>query len=83
MKICPFQATVETVLLYGADALALTKELERALDGTYTQLLRYALGIRWRDHHTNVQVYQSIQPVTERLLAKGLKFAGHCTRMNS
>ena len=39
--------TVETILLYGAEALSLTKGLEKALDDTYTQLLRYALGIRW------------------------------------
>ena len=83
MKVRLFQATVETVLLYGAEAWTLTKGLERALDGTYTRLLRYALGIKWQDHQTNVQVYQSIQPVTERLRAKRLKFAGHCTRMNS
>ena len=83
MKVRLFQATVETVLLYGAEAWTLTKGLERALDGTYTRLLRYALGIKWQDHQTNAQVYRSIQPVIERLRAKRLKFAGHCTRMNS
>ena len=61
------QTTVETVLLYGADAWSLTKGQEKALDGTYTRLLRYALGIRWQDHQTNTQVYGNIQPVSERL----------------
>ena len=65
IKVRLFQATVETVLLYGAEAWTLTKGLERALDGTYTRLLRYALGIRWQDRKTNAQVYQNIQPVSE------------------
>ena len=83
IKVRLFQATVETVLLYGAEAWTLTKGLEKALDGTYTRLLRYALGIRWQDHRTNTQVYQNIQPISERLCAKRLKFAGHCARMQS
>ena len=83
MKVRLFQATIETVLLYGALAWTLTKGLERELDGTYTWLLRYALGIKWQDHQTNAQVYRSIQPVRDRLRSKRLKFAGHCTHMNS
>ena len=78
-----FQATVETVLLYGAEAWTMTKGLERALDGINTQLLRYVLGIRWQDHQTNNQVYQNIQPVSERLRARRLKFVGHCACMSS
>ena len=74
IKVRLFQATVETVLLYGAEAWMMTKGLERALNGTYTRLLRYALGIRWQDHQTNDQVYQNIQPVSERLRARRLKF---------
>ena len=83
IKVGLFQATVETVLLYGAEAWTMTKGLDRALDGTYTRLLRYALGIRWQDHQTNDQVYQNIQPVSERLRARRLKFVGHCARMSS
>ena len=57
IKVRLFQATVETVLLYGAEAWTLTKGLERALYGTYTQLLRSALRIRWQDRKTNAQVH--------------------------
>jgi len=36
IKVRLFQATAETVLLYGAEAWTMTKGLESALDGTYT-----------------------------------------------
>ena len=35
IKVCLCQATVETVLLYGAAAWSLTKGMEKALDGIY------------------------------------------------
>ena len=49
-RIRLFQATIETVLLYGAEAWILTKGLERALDGTYTRLLWKAMHDKdcWR-----------------------------------
>jgi len=39
-----FQATVETVLLYGCEAWTLTPTLERSLNGCYTRMLRAALN---------------------------------------
>ena len=60
IKVRLFQAAVEIVLFYGAEAWTLTKGLERALDNTYTQLFWYALGIRWQDCKINVQVHQNI-----------------------
>ena len=48
LKIEFFRATVEKVLLYGAEAWTLTETLEKRLDGCYTRLLRYALNIRLR-----------------------------------
>ena len=52
-KVNIFKAAVEGVLLYGSECWTLTKEEEHRLDGCYTQLLRHALGISWRDHVTN------------------------------
>lgn len=37
LKIQFFRATVESVLLYGAESWTLTKSMERHLDGTYTR----------------------------------------------
>ena len=46
-----FVATVESVLLYGADRTwTLTANQERALDSVYTRLLRMALDVHWEDH---------------------------------
>ena len=40
-----FVATVESVLLYGSEAWALTVQQERALDGVYTRMLRMVLNV--------------------------------------
>ena len=52
-----------------------------ALHDTYTRLLRYVLGIKWQDYQTNAQV--NIQPVSERLRSRRLKFIGLCAHLNS
>ena len=40
-----FKAVVESVLLYGSFARALTKRLENKLNGTYTRMIRAILDI--------------------------------------
>ena len=52
-----FVATVESVLLYGAETWTLTEQQEKALDGVYTRMLRMALGVTWMDHIRNVDLY--------------------------
>ena len=56
-KIRLLQVILETVLLYGAKAWTRASGIERTVGGTYTQPLRYVLGIRWQDQQTSVQVY--------------------------
>ena len=41
LRVALFKATLETVLLYGAETWTLTQALSTKLDGTYTKLLRY------------------------------------------
>ena len=53
LKIQFFRATVEGVLLNGAESWTLAKEMNNQLDGTYTRMLRATLGFTWRDHKTN------------------------------
>ena len=45
-----FVATVESVLLYGAETWTLTVQQEEALDGVYTRMLRMALNIELQEH---------------------------------
>ena len=68
-----FTATVESILLYGCEAWALTEAMERSLDGTYTRMLRKALGIHWSSLTPNDVLYGTIA-------ARRLRLAGHCYR---
>ena len=51
-KLHFFQASVESILLYGAETWTFTQEMENRVNGCYTRLLRKALNIRWQDHLT-------------------------------
>ena len=57
IKIQLFRATTETILLYGSSTWTLTKQVERALDGTYTRMLRKVLNIGWNEKVSNETLY--------------------------
>ena len=59
LKIRLFQATVESILLYGSETWTITKALEKKIDGCYTRMLRMALDIDWKLHITNKTMYFS------------------------
>ena len=44
LKIQLFRATVESVLLFGAESWKLTKDMSNRLNNTYTRMLRAVLG---------------------------------------
>ena len=52
-----FVATVESILLYGCEAWALKSAMEKALDGSYTRMLRKALNVHWNERMPNVTLY--------------------------
>ena len=79
-KIRLFIATVQSILLYGAETWTITNTLERSLDGSYTRLLRFALNISWRDKMSNDNLYMSLPRVSQRIKKLRLQFAGHCFR---
>ena len=76
-----FRTAVEPVLLYGAETWTLKKADSRALDGTYTRMLRRVFGISWKSHTTNAVLYGNIPPVTETIKIRRLRFAGHIHRL--
>ena len=80
LKIRFFRATIESVLLYGAETWTLTKTLQNRLNGAYTKLLRTALNISWKEHKTNAELYGDLQPITISLCQRRLRFIGHCWR---
>ena len=73
-----FQATVESVLLYGSSAWTLTKDLETKLSGTYTRMLRAVLDISWKKHPTKEFLYGNLPPILKTSKQRRLRFDGHC-----
>jgi hypothetical protein len=80
MKRRLFVATVESVLLYGSEAWTLTAQQERSIDGVYTRMLRMALNVSWEDHIRNVDLYDTLPRVTDKIRARRMRLAGHCVR---
>ena len=80
LKIQTFRTLIEPVLLYGSETWTLTTRLEKRLDGCFTNLLRRAQNISWRDHATLARIYGEITPLSLRLKQRRLQFAGHCYR---
>ena len=80
LKIRLFQATVESVLLYGCETWTINKKIRKSLDGCYTRMLRSALNVSWKTHMTNRELYGDIPQITSKITARRLQFAGHCKR---
>ena len=78
-----FQASVESVLLYGSTTWTLTKTLTKKIDGAYTRMLRAALDIHWSNHPTKQQLYGTLPPVSSTIRQSRLRFIGHCWRAKS
>ncbi|XP_068742164.1 uncharacterized protein [Montipora capricornis] len=80
LKVGFFRATVESVLLYGAEFWAMTGKMRNRLDGTYTRMLRAGLGVSWKEHKTNKELYGILPKITDTLKIRRLCFIGHCSR---
>ena len=80
LKVRLFISTVESVLLYGSETWTLTKKLQKQIDGCYTRMLRMALNVTWKDHWTNIQLYQELPKVSEKIQKRRMRIAGHCIR---
>jgi hypothetical protein len=81
LKVLFFRATVETVLLYGAECWTLTKQQQKRIDGCYTRLLRATLNVSWKQRMTNKVLYGDIPPISQTIRERPrLRFAGHCYR---
>ena len=79
-KMKLFQATVESILLYGSETWTVTTKIRKMLDGCYTRLLRSALNISWKAHVTNEQLYGDLPKASDKIKKRRLQFAGHCLR---
>ena len=75
-----FVTTVESVLLYGCEAWALTVQEEKGLDGVYTRMLRFALNVSWEDHIRNTELYGFLPRLSDTIRQRRMRLAGHCVR---
>ncbi len=80
LKIRLFVATVESILLYGAETWTMSQTLAKRIDGCYTMMLRMALNIHWSERRTNAAIYGNLQRASEKIATRRTKLAGHLAR---
>ena len=82
IKVKLFRATVESVLLYGLEAVPMTQTRELALDATYRSLLRSALGVHFPEKLTTRALMErtGLGPLSVTLRARRQRLLGHCLR---
>ena len=69
-----FCSTVVSVFLYGSAACTSTDTLARRIDDRFTRLLRsaLALGLTWKDHVSNKELYAEVSKATDTVKQKSL-----------
>ena len=80
LKIRLFQATVESILLYGTETWTVTESLKKKIDGCYSRMLRMALNVDWREHRSNKEVFGTLPRVSSKIQARRMRLAGHIQR---
>ena len=68
------------VLLYGTETWTLTSQDEKALDGVYTGMLRMALNVSWEDHVRNIDLYDNLPKLLDKIRRRRMRLAGHCVQ---
>ena len=77
VKMKFFPSTVTTVLLYGSCTLALTKELEKKLDGCYAKMLRV---VKMYQGSNTLEMIGKIPKITTTNAVQKVRFSRHCWR---
>ena len=80
LKINFFRATIEPILLYGAETWTMNSKMHKRLDGCYTNMLRKIKNMSWKNHHTLAEIYGNIPKLSSSVAVKRARFAGHCFR---
>ena len=80
LKVRLFQATVESILLYGSETWTMKKSLINKIDGCYTIMLRMALNVSWTSHTTNRVVYGRLPRVSSKIQERRMRLAGYIHR---
>ena len=59
------------------NAYTMTGKMRNRLDGTYTRMLRAVLGVTWKEHKTNKELYGNLPKITDTLMIRRLRSIGH------
>ena len=78
LKLDLFHSTVEPILMYGSETWTLNARLHKRLDGCYTNHLRPVQNLSWKKHSTLQQIYGNLSRLSDRLIERRTRFAGHC-----
>ena len=65
-KILLYKSLVLSIMLYGCETWTLTEYLERRIIAFETKPYSHILGISYREHKTNVFVYNTIEDIVEK-----------------
>ena len=81
-KMQLFKSTVESVLLYSCEALAITESLGSRIDASHRALMRYCLSVHYPERISNTNLYarSQIEPATQTLTRNRLRLVGHALR---
>ena len=85
-----YKSLVLSIMLYGCETWTLTEDLDRRIIAFETKSYRNILGISYREHKTNVFVYNTIEEIVgkiEHILTtikrRKMSYFGHVTRHDS
>ena len=59
------------------NAYTVTGNMRNRLDGTYTRMLRAVLGVTWKEHKTNKELYGNVPKITDTLMIRRLRSIRH------
>ena len=59
------------------NAYTVTGNMRNRLDGTYTRMLRAVLGVTWKEHKTNKELYGKLPKITDTLMIRRLRSIRH------
>ena len=59
------------------NAYTVTGNMRNRLDGTYTRMLRAVLGVTWKEHKTNKELYGNLPKITDTLMIRRLRSKRH------
>ena len=71
-----FQAAAVSILLYGCTTWALTKRIEKKLDGSCSRMLRVTLNKSWKQHPAKQQLYNHLPPISKTIKIRRTRYAG-------